>query len=166
MFVPLLWLQLHGAAAADVDGYRRDVYYVVDAYVVKRVQRVDGRREVRWTVFYGERPRTWVYGRARIVSSEWVVVDGTGRLLSTPQFHVLSGHLARPADRRRAGRAVLDGVQLAYDRRDVEQWAEERAATAAQRRGITAAHADALREGVVEQLPEGDWARVRPGALD
>jgi hypothetical protein len=162
MLVPLLCL--HTAAAADLVGYRRDVYYVVDAFVAKRVERDAGRREVSWAVFWGERPRLW--GRARVVSSEWIVVDGTGRVLSSSQFHALSGHIANPARRRGEPKAWLDGVQLAYDRRDVELWSDERVGSSGRSRGVTAAHADALREGVLQTLPEPSWSVVPPDSLD
>ncbi|MEZ4237876.1 MAG: hypothetical protein R3F59_17355 [Myxococcota bacterium] len=165
----LALLGLHGAhasevVASDVVGFRRDVYYVVDAFVAKRVDRVGRRRVVRYAVFWDRRPPAGSPGR--VVRSEWAVVDGTGRLLNAAQFHALSGHVAEPADRRNPRRTWLDGVQVRYDRRDVEAWADEREWTACRRRGVTGPHADALREGVVSRLPGAEWSGVAPGSLD
>jgi hypothetical protein len=160
------------APAERVERFQRDVFYVVDAWVVRRDGWVvardpsglpDAERDEQFAVVWDERPRLESDG-VKIVGEEWVVVDGTGRMLTVGQFGVLSGELA--GSRPRSGKTFLGGVQRFYDRDHVEELAADRAAWAAARAGLPPEAIVDVRERVVASLPQTAWSPVAPAALD
>lgn len=162
--------QPHGLEAR-LERFRKDVFFVVDAYVARKDGWVvardagglpDAERDERYAVVWDAPPR--LEGDAKIVSEEWVVVDGTGRLLTVAQFGVLSGVLAdwKP----RGGKTYLEGVQRFYDRDQIEDLAAERAAGASARAGLPPEHIAEVRAEVVAGLPQASWAPVHPAPLE
>ncbi|MEQ1507677.1 MAG: hypothetical protein ABMB14_35940 [Myxococcota bacterium] len=159
----------YGAPVSDdradrVVQFRKDVYYVVDAWIVRRVVREDGDKVEEFAVYWDEEPELKGIPDAKLLSQEWAVVDGTGRLLSPAQFGVLAGKLLPDTPHRR-GRTELDGVQELFDRDLVESAAAERAAAAAARAQLPPEEVEPLRDEVIASLPPATWSTIPPAPL-
>lgn len=155
--------------------YRAGALFVVDAYVVKRTRSTPqisfgsspppATRERWFAVTFGARP-TWdrkvdpmTFRTTRIVSEEWVVVDGHGRMLAEDEFAARTG---APGARPRRGGVLLDGVQTAYDRAAAEALAAEATRRAADASGVSAEEQGSVRKLVLGGLPEPEWSASRP----
>jgi hypothetical protein len=159
--------------AERIEQFRKDVFYVVDAWVVRKVERPqeigsDGKirreKEIRYAVFWDREPDVRGGDRTKLISEEWVVVDGTGRLLTPAQYAALSGDIGD--DRPRRDRVMLDGVQLQHDREDVEEDAAERFAQALARARLSTADVEPIRDQLIATLPPTEWSTAPPAQLD
>jgi hypothetical protein len=148
-------------AAEALDRFRHDAYWVVDAWIARKVEGSGPTRTVSWAVFYDEPPTS---PGVDIEREEWVVVDGTGRLLTGPQLSVLSGHLGSGGPRFRT--PYLGGAQDDYDRDEVARWSAERNAGARERVGLDPEDEAAVRAEVIASLGSGVWTPEMPEPID
>ncbi len=161
---------------AVIERFRDEALYVMDAWVVKRTRTnalvtfgggapPAGAKQRWFTVAYGARP-VWdrkidpgSFRSTRVVSEEWVVCDGRGRLLDEVEFARQVGEEGQ--DPRRRG-VVLDGVQVAWDRATAESLASRVTAEAAAATGVDATEQDNARSLARSSLPEPEWSTSRP----